>query len=320
MKKLLAASIEKLGAEFPSLNWAFVKESLNRREEIISYWPGDPNDDVMICVLKAKRFYEEFHRQDFFFLNYAYLQDYQALSSKYDNLITVRQDECYIGQPFSGYALRGDAAGNIVIIGVLIKKETFFREYLPTLSSDQSMFRFFLEPQTNRFSDEFIRLSFGSDSPVRALLEMMVVEYAHRSEDTQAVLNPMILSLFMLIAREYRKNRNAENGLTVSERVIRYMGEHSGNVSLKEIAAHLSYHPNYLSALLKRETGRTFSELLTAQRMERALLLLDQTPLPIDEIAPILGYTNNSNFYRAFREYYGVSPREYQRRDRLQKS
>ena len=29
------------------------------------------------------------------------------------------------------------------------------------------------------------------------------------------------------------------------------------------------------------------------------------------EIALMLGYSNSSNFYKAFREYYGVSPREY---------
>lgn len=45
--------------------------------------------------------------------------------------------------------------------------------------------------------------------------------------------------------------------------------------------------------------------------MERAVILLKGTDLAINEIALMLGYSNSSNFYRAFREYYGVSPREY---------
>ncbi len=47
--------------------------------------------------------------------------------------------------------------------------------------------------------------------------------------------------------------------------------------------------------------------------MERAGILLKGTSLPIEEIALMLGYSNSSNFYKAFREYYHMSPREYER-------
>ena len=66
-----------------------------------------------------------------------------------------------------------------------------------------------------------------------------------------------------------------------------------------------------LSGLLRRETGRTFSEILLEQRMTRAACLLRGTPLSIENIAAMLGYRDSSNFYKAFREYYGKSPREY---------
>ena len=64
------------------------------------------SEDVIICVFKGEEIREPFHRQDFFFINYAYMNSYQALSAKYNNLITINENECYIGQPFSGYALR----------------------------------------------------------------------------------------------------------------------------------------------------------------------------------------------------------------------
>ena len=89
------------------------------------------------------------------------------------------------------------------------------------------------------------------------------------------------------------------------------MSEHSDIVTLKDIAKHFSYHPNYISTLLHREIGKSFSEILLEQRMERALILLKGTTLPITEIAQMLGYSNSSNFYKAFREYFHVSPREY---------
>ena len=44
-----------------------------------------------------------------------------------------------------------------------------------------------------------------------------------------------------------------------------YMGEHSDTVTLKDIAKRFSYHPNYISTLLHREIGKSFSEILLEQ-------------------------------------------------------
>ena len=238
--------------------------------------------------------------------------DYNALSAKFDNLITVHEGDCYIGQPFSGYALRGDSEGDdIIMIGVHIKKEAFFREYLPALSMDTDMFRFFLDPQTDKFSDEFIHLSFEKTSPVRTLLEMMVIEYADRKEDTQLILKPMVLAFFMHIARRYRLEKTKQTANTLPEQIIQYINSHPESVTLKDIATHFSYHPNYISSLLHKELGKTFSEIVLEKRMDRAVILLKGTTLSIEEISAMLGYSNTSNFYKAFREYYGASPREY---------
>ena len=313
MNRILELAINKLGRDWSHLNWEFRDFRLeDGTPDKMSQWQGDPNEDIMIVVFKGNHISEPFHRQDFFFIDYAYHLDYDALSSKYDNLITVKEGDCYIGQPFSGYALKGDSADDdIIMIGVHIKKEAFFREYLPALSMDADMFRFFLVPQTDRFSDEFIHLSFEKTSPIRSLLEMMVIEYADKKEDTQKILKPMVLTLFMHIARRYRLEKSETKASTLSEDISRYIGSHPESVTLKDIAAHFSYHPNYISSLLHKELGKTFSQIVLEHRMERAVILLKGTTLSIEEISSMLGYSNTSNFYKAFREYYGKSPREY---------
>ena len=313
MDRILELAINKLGHDWSRLNWEFRDFDLeDGTPDKMSQWQGDPDDDIMIVVFKGDHISEPFHRQDFFFIDYAYHLDYNALSSKFDNLITVREDDCYIGQPFSGYALKGDSDGDdIIMIGVHIKKEAFFREYLPALSTDPDMFRFFLVPQTDKFSDEFIHLSFEKTSPVRTLLEMMVIEYADRKDDTQQILKPMVLALFMHIARRYRLEKPSVHEDTLCGRILDYIGSHPESVTLKEIAAHFSYHPNYISSLLHKEAGKTFSEIVLEKRMDRAVILLKGTTLPIEDISAMLGYTNTSNFYKAFRSYYGNTPREY---------
>lgn len=313
MNRLLSLAINKLGHDWSHLNWEFRDFKLeDGTPNKMSQWQGDPQDDIMVVVFKGRHISEPFHRQDFFFIDYAYHLDYNALSAKFDNLVTVHEGDCYIGQPFSGYALKGDSTDDdIIMIGVHIKKEAFFREYLPALSQDPDMFRFFLDPQTDKFSDEFIHLSFEKTSPVRALLEMMVIEYADKKEDTQLILKPMVLALFMHIARRYRLEKSDIKAATLSESIVGYINSHPESVTLKDISAHFSYHPNYISSLLHKELGKTFSEIVLEKRMDRAVVLLKGTTLSIEEISAMLGYANTSNFYKAFRSYYGNTPREY---------
>ena len=139
----------------------------------------------------------------------------------------------------------------------------------------------------------------------------MVVEYADRKEDTQRILKSMLQTLLLEIARRYRIEKSGTAAKTLAEQIMDYMGDHSDVVTLKDIAAHFSYHPNYISALLHRETGRKFTEILLEKRMERAVLLMKNTSLSLEEISVLLGYSNHSNFYKAFKEYYKMTPREY---------
>ena len=311
-RRLLNLSIEKLSAEFSALDLTFHKMADGGADDVTSYWPGAADEDVMVCVFKGTQIEEPFHRQDFFFINYAYRNSYQALSAKYNNTITIHENECYIGQPYSGYALRCNSEEDTVIIGVLIRKDAFFREYLSLVYADADLFRFFIEPQTNRFSDEFIHLPVTKDHAIRTLLELMVIEYADRREDTQQLLKALLQTLFLQIARRYRLFRAAEEApASLAAQIVQYIGDHSDNVTLGELSARFSYHPNYISTLLPRETGKKFSELLLEKRMERAVLLLRNTSLSIEEVAAMLGYSNHSNFYKAFKEYYHASPREY---------
>ena len=309
--KVLSLAIEKLAKQFETLPWEFKTIEQNGKNEIVRLWPGSPDEDIMICVLKQFDFHEELHRQDYYFFNYAYKGSYQTISDVRNNVVTIHEGECYVGQPFCGYGIRQNKDTPAIVIGVLIQKELFYRDFLPVVSSAPAIFRFFIDPQQNEFSTEYLRFAFPKDSPVKKLLELMVIEYADPQEETGAMLKSLTGALLLQIARRYKVISPSVGNLTVSEQIIKYMGEHLEDVSLSSIGQHFSYHPTYVSNLLKNETGNTFSEILLRLRMERAVMLMKGTTLSNEEIAAMLGYSNSSNFYKAFKEYYRTSPREY---------
>jgi AraC-like DNA-binding protein len=304
-------SIEKLGDDFPNLNWNFEECKIGEKKELISRWLGEPQEDIVVCVFKGKEIHEKFHRQDFFFINYAYEGDYGAQSYRFDNHLTIRENECYIGQPFSGYALYGASDKAIIIVGVLIKKEVFYRNFLQTISSDNRLLHFFLDPKINSFSDEFIRIENMHDNSIRALIELMVVEYANKQADTQAILKTMTMALVMLLSRQFRLSREEPVTKDIIGQMLGYINDHLDHVTLSVLSSKFGYHPAYISSQLSQKTGKTFSQIILSQRMERAVFLMKNTDLSIEEIAPMLGYTDKSNFHKAFLNYYGKTPRQF---------
>lgn len=58
---------------------------------------------------------------------------------------------------------------------------------------------------------------------VRTVLEMMVLEYADRRADTQSVLKPMMLTLLMLISREYRQSMRKGPQSPITYKIIEYI-------------------------------------------------------------------------------------------------
>lgn len=79
-------------------------------------------------------------------------------------------------------------------------------------------------------------------------------------------------------------------------------------LSLKLVSQHLSVSPTYFSAVFKKETGRSFIEMLTERKMTRAKELVLTTEEKMFEIALQCGYSDQHYFSYSFKKFFGVSP------------
>lgn len=232
------------------------------------------------------------------------------LSLKYDRRVTLRQGDIYAGQPFAGHAAV-PSGSSVLTVSILIKPEVLFQSFLPVLSESADMVNFLLNPATDSFSQEVIHFNAIDDMQIRKLMELMVAEYAREKSDVQIVLKPLVLAFLLQISRYYHPTKKRRKHSNISAEMMRYISGHITDASLQGIADEFGYHPNYVCSLLKKETGKTFSEILLEQRMERAVALLQGTSLAVEKVSAMVGYSNPSNFHKAFREYYNKSPREY---------
>lgn len=97
--------------------------------------------------------------------------------------------------------------------------------------------------------------------------------------------------------------------------VLTYIDENYKDGELTELSALLNYNIYWLSRAIKRLTGRTYKELLQVKRLNQASVLLLNTRFSVTDISIAVGYDNTSYFHRIFRNYYGMSPKEYRALD-----
>jgi YesN/AraC family two-component response regulator len=82
-------------------------------------------------------------------------------------------------------------------------------------------------------------------------------------------------------------------------------------LSIDEISRDLFISPSYLSRLLKHHLGKTFVDVLTDFRVEKAKQLLSGSDLKTYAIADAVGYSDPHYFSTIFKKVTGVTPSEY---------
>ena len=90
----------------------------------------------------------------------------------------------------------------------------------------------------------------------------------------------------------------------------------SGEVRDSDIAQSLNMSTRTMQRRLAEE-GTSFSAILQQIREELADQYIKDDKLAISEVAYLLGFSDQSNFTRAFKRWHGVSPTQYRHQETL---
>ncbi|MEO0468176.1 MAG: helix-turn-helix domain-containing protein [Bacteroidota bacterium] len=128
----------------------------------------------------------------------------------------------------------------------------------------------------------------------------LILKYSNRFYDRQFITretsNNVIVRRFAQFLKEYiGSGRLRKDGL----------------VSVQQSAEHLQISPNYLSDLLKKETGKNATEHIHLAVVEQAKKKLQHTAGSIKEIAYELGFEYASSFSKMFKNATGLTPSVY---------
>lgn len=173
----------------------------------------------------------------------------------------------------------------------------------------------FIETLKSKGADcEFVMISaYDSYENVRAFFQNNGFDYVLKpvqTEDIQLVLERLVMRL------SSKKSMEEESLCTNNRRfdeLVQYVDEHfDEKITLDMLAKKYNFSKNYICNLFAKHFNTSLTCYLTKKRMLHAKELLEDKSILMKEVATECGYSEYVHFFKVFKEYYGVSPKEVQ--------
>lgn len=156
--------------------------------------------------------------------------------------------------------------------------------------------------------DTGIRVFQAGAAQVDYLIYMLLQENFHRNDFWDSAVEHYLSLLFVELARgpEYRSS-------ALLSKLAEYFDAGPCSAALSGFASFIGYSEHYTARLVKRHTGRSFTEVIVSLKMERARKLLSESDASIADIAENLGYANASGLHKQFLAACGMTPSAYRK-------
>ena len=224
--------------------------------------------------------------------------------------------ENYIGKPGDAFVV---SPGNLHFMGSQTGNVDYFTFLFPlkyiSFRTDDILDDKLLEP----LNSGHLIISPEIEDAVKEQCEQLVEIYGAKKEESQSKITAQIktkIILLQFILELWKKGFIVENDTsgknTVEKEMVSYIQQNfTGKILLKEFGEQFHLSEKYISRYFKEHFHITISQYVTYLRLEHAKQLLQDTDIPVTEVAMQSGYQNVSYFIRSFKKTYGMSPLKY---------
>lgn len=200
-------------------------------------------------------------------------------------------------------------------IGInLIISPDLFEDILRDMGRSSQLPTASLEGLLRREGVPYLRLSGRSGIAVRNLMETLIGSVICEGNTDGYLLRQslhLLLCYLASLAGESAPPSAEDYTGRMKKKFLSYVKTSYSTATLTEAAAMMGLSPSYLSRWVEKNFGKSFKDLLMAQRFETACALLTTTAMPVGEIINRVGYENSSYFHKEFKKRYGVTPKHY---------
>ena len=292
-----------------------IQEMISEASEIVRQETPFFHPDTDVSIRKAMRCFTGFQHTHHYFEIQCVLQGSADYTTPV-GVVPVKKNDLILVPPDTPHGLFIPHNGSVISIG--IRKSTFEKAFRDILSSDLPISHYFRNTMAGRQNNEIFFPGALDDFSLQLLL-MMYRQQKVGTVEANKINDHLIQSFIYYIAEKSTDETMFGTAEYLQDKIwdIRmHMVENYRDVTLASMAKHFHYSESYLSRLISRQLGMSFSQLLQMIRLEKSCELLINSDIRITELCERVGYDNESYYIQLFRKAYGVTPLQYRKRNR----
>lgn len=212
---------------------------------------------------------------------------------------------------------------NDIVITLIFTQEYFNDRFLSEIYEESIVSNFLLGSlNQSRGRNKYLIFHTLHNEQFQSAIKNLICIYFDNNSLYEELSDLYVKLMFLYLLQIRHDNslsdyENIEN--TTIIKILKHIETNCTNCTLNDVSELLGYTSNYVSNLIKSNTGATFSELKLMQQLLLAEDLLINSNLPIYKVAEICGFTNLSFFYRKFHAKYNCKPKDFRKNSFFQK-
>lgn len=212
------------------------------------------------------------------------------------------------------------AEGHSVVISISFA-ETTIENTLYRLLKNENVMADFFRASLGRGTGGYLLFHMEPTAQVRFLIRNIFHESYSRQEYASQTCANYIEILFACLLRSCAQDWEIHSGGQKRPGapllpIMQYIQANYRAVSLQEVARRFHYEPSYLGKLIRAHMGKNYTAIVSELRIEDAKALLRRTDDSIEKVSEQAGFQSGAHFSRTFRQFTGMTPRQYRKQMR----
>ncbi|MBE7048769.1 MAG: helix-turn-helix domain-containing protein [Ruminococcaceae bacterium] len=205
-------------------------------------------------------------------------------------------------------------------VGYILKPTDFHEMYVSTpltfyniMFNENALSDHFIETLLNTSEDILTTLTPPVFEHISYLTHILDTEFNENNPFKESCIHNLSETLLMMFMRACNLIPRGEYvAATPIKKSLLYIHTHfRENPTLSVVATVSGFSANYFSEIFHQHTGQTYKEYITNLKLNYAKHLLKQNKMTSTDVCFECGFSSLSNFLKAFKKQFGVTPQEY---------
>ena len=177
--------------------------------------------------------------------------------------------------------------------------------------SDSEVFSIVFEADKNECALDNLSI-YDASGIIETNITHIEKEFAQKKIGYSPMIDALLLQTIVLLERNYHAQKNEEEDLWAQ--TFHFIEDYfTTNIDFEMLAQSTGYSLGHFRALFKQRTGVSPKTYIIRKRMELAKGLVENTAIPMQDIAQQIGYQDYFQFSAYFKKFFGMSPAKYRK-------